>query len=162
MRGVEWSRLHGPHAACGPFPMTGPSVSPIRLLAVLLLVLAWFVGCDAAPPAGPSAPGAMRLVVSLPLAAPNEVTRVTVTGSGPDMEARSADLSLSNGAWGGVLGDLPGQTAELHDPVTGRWSTPSAPSRPRHSHTATFLPNGKVLVVGGKGAYPDFYATAEV
>jgi uncharacterized protein (TIGR03382 family) len=37
----------------------------------------------------------------------------------------------------------------VYAPVTGEWSFTSAPKQVRSSHTATLLPSGKVLVVGG-------------
>ena len=44
------------------------------------------------------------------------------------------------------------RTAEIYDPATGRWRATAPMPAPRNIHTATLLPNGTVLVVGGQDA----------
>lgn len=49
---------------------------------------------------------------------------------------------------------------EIFDPTTGSWTPAGSLAEPRHGHTATLLPSGQVLIVGGFGG--GTLATAEL
>ena len=52
-------------------------------------------------------------------------------------------------------------TAELYDPKSGVFSPTGSLKEPRQGHTATLLPDGKVLVTGGAhSAYAELYDPA--
>lgn len=57
-------------------------------------------------------------------------------------------------------GSCPLQSAELYDPSTGAFSSTGSMSTARVSHTATMLPNNKVLVTGGGNASSELYDPA--
>ena len=53
-------------------------------------------------------------------------------------------------------------STEVYDPATAMWTTTGALATARDGHTATLLPNGKVLVAGGYNSTSGRVASAEV
>ena len=59
-------------------------------------------------------------------------------------------------------GYSPLSSAELYDPTNRTWATTGSLNTERQWHTATLLPNGKVLVAGGMDANGDTLASTEL
>jgi len=57
---------------------------------------------------------------------------------------------LVAGGHSSVNTNNPMSSAELYDPATGTWSSTGSLVTRRYNHTATLLPNGKVLIAGGQ------------
>jgi N-acetylneuraminic acid mutarotase len=62
---------------------------------------------------------------------------------------------LVAGGAGGAVGMTDFDSAELYDPATGTWTFTGSLHQARRAHTATLLPNGKVLVAAGLYELPN-------
>jgi hypothetical protein len=53
-------------------------------------------------------------------------------------------------------------TAEVYDPATGEFTLTGSLSKPRYTHAAALLPDGRVLIAGGSDGTSGTLAAAEV
>ncbi len=60
---------------------------------------------------------------------------------------------LVAGGSAGLIDPLAVATAYLYDPIAGIWTPTGDLAAPRQGHTATLLPDGRVVVAGGFGDY---------
>lgn len=142
--------------------------SPIVLAAAAALVLVVVVGAALfmrpSPDIGPSpSPGQTDSATAEPSATeptssakPAATASWTVTGSMIEARVQFTATRLLDGrvlVTGGERGfdAVPRAlaSAELYDPATGTWSATGSMLQARFRHTATLLPDGKVLVAGG-------------
>jgi sugar lactone lactonase YvrE len=97
-------------------------------------------------------------VTSLSLIQPAGAASFSFTGSMTTNRENHTATLLTNGLMlvvGGITnadaGGVDLASAELFNPNTGTWTLTGTMANARNSHTATLLPNGKVLVAGGAG-----------
>jgi hypothetical protein len=135
--------------------------APVALAAtaVVVVILNGISIFVRSPEIGPSPiPGPADSSSAEPTATSKPAAPATWTATGSMMEAR-VDFTATLLPDGRVLvtgGDrgfdaVPRAlaSAELYDPATGTWTATASMSTGRYRHTATLLPNGKVLVAGG-------------
>jgi len=70
-------------------------------------------------------------------------------------------LVAGGGGSGTLMGPAPLASAELYDPGSGTWTAIAHMNEVRSGHTATLLPDGRVLVAGGSSG-PASLASAEL
>jgi N-acetylneuraminic acid mutarotase len=98
-------------------------------------------------------PGTGRWTLTSPMTAPRSEHTATLLADGR--------VLVTGGYTDGGLGGESLASAELYNPITGKWTETGAMHVARCYLTATLLPDGKVLVAGGFGG-TDSATTAEL
>jgi N-acetylneuraminic acid mutarotase len=62
----------------------------------------------------------------------------------------------------GVFPDVSLSSAEIYDPVSGTFRATASLNTVRHQHSATLLPDGRVLVIGGYNPSQGWLSSAEI
>ncbi|MCY1042875.1 PKD domain-containing protein [Corallococcus sp. bb12-1] len=67
----------------------------------------------------------------------------------PTMTLLPSGKVLFTGGWAATHTNVPQKNVDIYDPATNTWTAAASMTFVRTTHTATLLPSGKVLVVGG-------------
>ena len=133
-------------------------------LGSMLLVAAFAIGAGIAGPSHCETPVAGPGTKALPRVPAWSITgdlQVARCGGTATLLTSGKVLVVGGSNGGDCTGDTVATlgTAELYDPVTGSWTVTGSLKQPRTNHTATLLPSGLVLVVGGQVASPGHFQT---
>ena len=115
----------------------------------------------------------MALAGPAPIAMAQSTGTFTATGSMTTARGGHTATLLQDGrvliAGGGAIGYAPiasvelyEASAELYDPATGTFTRTGDMTTARGGHTATLLPDGRVLIAGGEGALESALTSAEL
>jgi len=123
--------------------------SDARMLRVLLIGLSFLCGVSVA-----QTPGTFTLAGSM--RAPRVLHTATLLNDGR--------VLVAGGSQSSVNPIVPLSSAEIYDPSTGTFSATGDMTTARQSHTATLLPDGRVLIAGGSAgpASPQFLGSADI
>jgi hypothetical protein len=116
-----------------------------------VLVLGGFSGPSPTDAADLYDPASGTWAVVTPMLVPRWVHTATLLPSDAVLVAGGAVL--------GSDGSNPSTEAELRDPATGAWRRTGSMFVPHAQHTATLLPSGRVLAVGGFAAFGTVFNT---
>jgi formylglycine-generating enzyme required for sulfatase activity len=72
-------------------------------------------------------------------------------------ELQDGKVLVAGGTTPYLGGTVATATAEIWNPISGNWQSTGAMQSARSGHTATVLPNGKVLVTGGGSSTSEIY-----
>ncbi len=125
-----------------------PAFSPVRRRARQLFAAgALGLAASAGTAAGQTPPAAPTWTYIADMPSTRDLHTATLLPSGKVLVAGGMRSTL-------VVLDPPLVPALLWDPVTDTWAPAGPMKESRTRHTATLLPNGKVLVAGGSAANP--------
>jgi hypothetical protein len=88
--------------------------------------------------------------------------RLLLVGGATAAGGRGIPPDASGATENQQLGKAPTATAELFDPVTGKFAAAGSLAHARWGHTATLLRDGRVLIAGGVGEADEALASSEL
>ena len=132
--------MHPKRPATGTDHTTRPQVSPRRAMVAALALVTAFAGA-----AGVGSAQTTRAEGTWRPTRPMQVVRTDHTST----LLFGAKVLVAGGRNGSSTGAVPLSSAEVFDARTNLWTLTASMANVRWSHTATLLPDGRVLVAGG-------------